>query len=642
MREQWSNSGARWRGFVLGFEPILYQSVFRNHKYGLKSNEMKGGLLRVHGGHGAQKRMAEYLSPGVYVEEYDSGAVPMQGVSTSTAGFIGLAERGPVVGKPQLVTSFADYKRMYGGYLSDAKYASARFLPYAVEQFFINGGSRAYITRVITADAKAASAVAGVLKFTAANPGEWGDKIRIALSPVSKAKTQVVSVTGADLILKNADGFNAGDVVELFDGKTKAVATIKSALDKTITLDAPCALDVADVKVGTAKYIRTLEVSLSVKLEDSVENYAEVSLNPTAQNFIGTRASKSDLIGVEVVASAPAPKEDKDAKKEEKAASKASIVPIELLGMGSEGGVVALAGGSDGSVSNVGPAVYLGSDNGPGKRTGLNAFLENAEVSIMAIPGAVAPEVQAALIAFCENKKSCFAILDIPIDRKKTNDVAEFRDMYDSTYAAMYHPWLEMFDPLQKRSTYFPPSGAMAGIFARTDIERGVHKAPANEIVRGCTGLSCLYNEGEQDILNPKGVNLIRTFTGRGIRVWGARTISSNGLWKYINVRRLFIFVEESIKANTNWVVFEPNSEMLWSRVTRTIEMFLATCWRDGALAGTSPSEAFFVECGRTTMSQDDIDNGRLICNIGIAPVKPAEFVIFRITQHTASSEGEG
>lgn len=255
----------------------------------------------------------------------------------------------------------------------------------------------------------------------------------------------------------------------------------------------------------------------------------------------------------------------------------------------------------------------------------------------MAIPGVTAPEVQAALIAFCENKKSCFAILDVPMELKKTNDVAAFRDMYDSTYAAMYHPWLEMFDAGAKRPAYFPPSGAMAGIYARTDVERGVHKAPANEVVRGCTGLSCSYNEGEQDILNPIGVNLIRAFTGRGIRVWGARTISSNGLWKYLNVRRLFIYVEESIKANTNWVVFEPNSSVLWSRVTRTIETFLATCWRDGALAGSTPSEAFFVECGPTTMTQDDIDNGRLICKIGIAPVKPAEFVIFRITQKTAS-----
>ena len=583
--------------------------------------------------------MAEYLSPGVYVEEYDSGAVPMQGVSTSTAGFIGLAQRGPVVGKPQLVTSFADYKRAFGGYLSEAKFGEARFLPYAVEQFFINGGSRAYIMRVAAEGAAAAKATAGVLQIEAANPGEWGNKIRVTVEASSKAKTQVIAVNGADLKLKNADGFNQGDVVELFDGKAKAYATIVSSLDNIVTLDAPCTLNVTDEKIGTPKYIKTCELTLTVKLDDVVETYANVSLCPEAGNFVSARTRKSDLVTIAVTeAKAPAaPKEGKDEKAP--APAKAGVTPIELVGGAA---VIALAGGSDGKVANVSPSVYMGEDNGPGKRSGLAAFLENVDVSIMAIPGVTAPEVQAALIAHCENCKSCFAILDVPIDRKKTNDVVEFRDMYDTTYAAMYHPWLEMFDPLAKRSAYFPPSGAMAGIYARTDNERGVHKAPANEIVRGCTGLSCNYNEGEQDILNPKGVNLIRAFTGRGIRVWGARTMSSNGLWKYVNVRRLYIYIEESIKANTNWVVFEPNSEVLWGRVTRTIEMFLATCWRSGALAGSTPSEAYFVECGPTTMTQDDIDNGRLICNIGIAAVKPAEFVIFRITQHTASSESEG
>ena len=587
--------------------------------------------------------MAEYLSPGVYVEEYDSGATPMQGVSTSTAGFVGLAERGPVIGQPQLVTSFADYKRMYGGYLSEAAYGNNRFLPYAVEQFFANGGARAYIMRAVPGDAKAGSRTAGVLKITAANPGAWAEDLRVTVTPASKAKTQVMAANGAELTLKNADGFNPGDVVELFDGKTAAHATVKSVLDKVVTLDAPCALDVADTKVGTAKYIKTCEITLTARLGETVETFENLSLKPDALNNVCVKTAKSDLICVEVTAAkapaAPAPKEkDKDGKEIPAPAPKAaSIVPYELCGGSGSELVLTLQGGSNGSVLTVTPDAFLGKDDGPGKRTGLQAFQENGNVSIMAIPGVTAPEVQASLIAFCENKKSCFAILDVPMELKKTNDVANFRDMYDSTYAAMYHPWLEMYDAGSKRSAYFPPSGAMAGIYARTDIERGVHKAPANEVVRGCTGLSCAYNEGEQDILNPIGVNLIRSFTGRGIRVWGARTISSNGLWKYLNVRRLFIYVEESIKANTNWVVFEPNSTTLWNRVTRTIETFLATCWRDGALAGSTPSEAFFVECGPTTMTQDDIDNGRLICQIGIAPVKPAEFVIFRITQKTAS-----
>ena len=586
--------------------------------------------------------MAEYLSPGVYVEEYDSGATPMQGVSTSTAGFVGLAERGPIMGQPQLVTSFADYKRMYGGYLSEAGYGSNRFLPYAVEQFFSNRGARAHIKRAVPGDARTGSCVSGVLKISAANPGAWAEDLRVVVSPASKAKTQVLAVSGADLTLKNADGFNAGDVVELYDGKTTAYATVKNVLDKVVTLDAPCSLDVADAKVGTVKYIKTCEITLTVRLGENVETFENLSLKPDALNDIVAKTAKSDLITVEVLESkaAPAPvkEKDKDGKEIPAPAPKApSIVPFALCGGNGADLVLTLQGGSNGSVRTATPDAFLGKDDGPGKRTGLQAFQENGNVSIMAIPGVTMPEVQAGLVGFCEGKKSCFAILDVPMELKKTNDVANFRDMYDSTYAAMYHPWLEMYDAGSKRSAYFPPSGAMAGIYARTDVERSVHKAPANEVVRGCTGLSCAYNEGEQDVLNPIGVNLIRSFTGRGIRVWGARTISSNGLWKYLNVRRLFIYVEESIKANTSWVVFEPNSTELWDRVTRTIETFLSTCWRDGALAGSTPSEAFFVECGPTTMTQDDIDNGRLICQIGIAPVKPAEFVIFRITQKTAS-----
>ena len=591
--------------------------------------------------------MAEYLSPGVYVEEYDSGATPMQGVSTSTAGFVGLAERGPVIGQPQLVTSFADYTRMYGGYLSKAGYGDARYLPYAVEQFFANGGSRAYIMRAVPGDAKAASLTTGVLRITAANPGAWAEKMRVTVVPSSKAKTQVFAVDGAELTLKNADGFNAGDVVELFDGKTASYATIKNVLDKVITLDAPCTAAVADTKVGTSKYIRTCEITITAHLDDTVETYENLSLKPETLNYAPVKTAKSDLICVEVLpgkpaaAPAPAAKDDKEKKEAPApaAAKAAGITPYELCAGVGEGMVLTLEGGSDGSVLNVTPDAYIGADDGPGKRTGLQAFQENGVVSILAIPGVTSPDVQAALIGYCENRKSCFAILDVPMEMKKTNDVAAFRDMYDSTYAAMYHPWLQMFDAGAKRADYFPPSGAMAGIYARSDNSRGVHKAPANEVVRGCTGLSCNYNVGEQDILNPIGVNLIRALPGQGIRVWGARTISSNGLWKYLNVRRLFIFIEESIKANTNWVVFEPNSETLWSRVTRTIETFLATCWRDGALAGTSPEQAYFVECGPTTMTQDDIDNGRLICQIGIAPVKPAEFVIFRITQKTATGE---
>ncbi|MCL2055585.1 MAG: phage tail sheath subtilisin-like domain-containing protein, partial [Oscillospiraceae bacterium] len=256
-------------------------------------------------------------------------------------------------------------------------------------------------------------------------------------------------------------------------------------------------------------------------------------------------------------------------------------------------------------------------------------------VSIMAIPGITSPAVQLALVAHCSNLASRFAVLDMPLAMSKPQELLTHRDIVDSDYAAMYHPWIQVYDQQAKKPAFIPPSGAVTGIFARSDTTRGVHKAPANEVVNNALGLSCLYNKGEQDLLNPAGVNLIRALPGQGIRVWGGRTCSSNGLWKYVNVRRLFIFLEETIKSQTNWAVFEPNDEVLWMRVQLTISAFLRDMYRAGALVGAAESEAFYVNVGRDTMTQQDIINGRLICVIGVAPSRPAEFVIFRITQRT-------
>ena len=195
-----------------------------------------------------------------------------------------------------------------------------------------------------------------------------------------------------------------------------------------------------------------------------------------------------------------------------------------------------------------------------------------------------------------------------------------------------------MFDAVSGARKFVPPGGHVAGIYARTDIERGVFKAPANEIVRGALELEFEVTDGGQGILNPRGVNAIRAFPGRGRRVWGARTLSDNTLWKYVSVRRLFIFIEASIFRGTQWVVFEPNDQRLWARVKQTITEFLRTQWRLGALFGAKEEEAFFVRVDRSTMTDDDINNGRLIVVIGIAPVRPAEFVIFRIAQLTSSA----
>ena len=562
--------------------------------------------------------MAEYFSPGVYVEEYDNSPRSIEGVGTSTAGFVGLAEKGPVEGAPQLVTSFKSFTQQFGGFLSEFAYGEYRFLANSVEQFFANGGTRCFVMRVAPKDAVAAKSSQGILKVEAKNPGTWGNKIQITLNTVKKHKLQLIAETDTGYKAKSLDGFREGDIVE-FEG---TFTRIKTIFDNIVTFEDDLPANVVDDAIIPKALLYLVTVDMGVRYGDEAENYAELSFNIDNPRYIGTRLAGSELINVEV------------------GQLKEAQNPVEaILGDEMESGAFFLEGGSDGSVSKVNAATFIGEDNGPGKRTGIQSFVENNLVSMMAVPGITMPEVIVALVGHCENLHSRFAVLDMPGDLYKTADLIEYRNMIDSTYAAMYHPWIQVFDRSSNKADFIPPSGAVMGVFSRTDINRGVHKAPANEIVF-CTGLKTNYTKGEQDILNPEGINLIRALPGQGIRIWGARTASSNSSFKYVNVRRLFIYVEESIKANTNWVVFEPNDNTLWQRVEITISGFLDGLWRNGMLAGDSPATSYFVEIGPSTMTRDDIMNGRLICNIGIAPSRPAEFVIFRITQFTAEAGG--
>lgn len=634
--------------------------------------------------------MAEYLSPGVYVEEFDTGVKAMEGVGTSTAGFIGMAQKGPVSGLPVLVTSMADYRRRFGGYLSERIYGGQRFLPYAVEQFFNNGGASCYVMRVCgeekngeadegdsaaniddggsaeesgggesSAVSRASGSLGEFLTLKAASPGAWGNQLQARFTLAVKNRVKISEMSADEKRIckvDNAAGYRAGDLVciqECTKEKTYYYDIIETVEGNTFTLkggqQAPEAgedtseagEDVSKAGEDTSEagedaseagqddgkqkpqYLYLAEWNLSVSDNTASEQYESISFHPARSNYAAHVLEKSQLICAELQA-------DK-------------IDGGGLMALVSGGGEepymdVVFTGGDDGEIK-YDASLYLGKDGSPDKRTGLMAFQTLQDVNIMAIPGITDAVVQSALVSHCENSGDRFAVLDMPLDTKEVSDLQEFRENIDTSYAAMYHPWLLCYDSLINKSVYMPPSGAVAGIYARTDTERGVHKAPANEIVRGCTGLSVKYNEAEQAKLNPRGINLIRALPGQGIRVWGARTCSSDGNWKYVNVRRLFLYIEQSIKVNTNWAVFEPNDELLWSRVEGTIRVFLTTLWRNGALTGSAADEAFYISIGRTTMTEDDILNGRLICEIGVAPVRPAEFVVFRITQKMESAQ---
>jgi phage tail sheath protein FI len=301
------------------------------------------------------------------------------------------------------------------------------------------------------------------------------------------------------------------------------------------------------------------------------------------------------------------------------------------------------------AVEGVGADDYVGD---VAQRTGFSGLEAIEDVTIVAVPdlmsayqqGAIDLEtvhsVQHAVITHCELMGNRMAIIDPPpaLNAQQVKDWRMNQAGYDSKYAALYWPWAKTFDPASGRNILVPPSGHAAGIWARTDESRGVHKAPANEVVRGAIALETQITKAEHDLLNPIGVNCLRSFPGRGIRIWGARTLSSDPAWRYVNVRRLFNYMEESILGGTQWVVFEPNDDALWARIRRTISSFLINEWRKGALFGLTADEAFFVKCDRETNPAEAIDAGQVTCQIGIAPVKPAEFVVFQLSQFSGGT----
>jgi hypothetical protein len=517
----------------------------------------------------------EYLAPGVYIEELRNGPRPIEGVRTSTAGFAGQTERGPT--NPTLVTSWLDFCRWFGGYIDHPPQTFQNvFLPYAVRGFFDNGGLRLFVARVVGGDSLKAKAVLGNnCEVEAIGEGEWGNNIIIAVKTASA----------------NADWFRiqiayyAGGVPQGFVDPTD-----------------PTQLANPDRKDP-----------------DVFEDYDNLSAVSTDENFALLVINASSRL-VKVLTCSLRPEN------------------VEFPQVQLQRGVTTAATLND----------YLDESLGdPEQRKGLAGLAAIREISVVAVPDEVVIEgLRGKVIESCEAARDRFAV--ISVDENIAN-VADLQAPIDTSYAAFYYPWVRVpapHTPAGHRTV--PSNGHVAGIYARVDLDRGVHKAPANEVVRGILTddpdqkpLEFTVGQREQDILNPRGVNVIRDFrsAGRDVRVFGARTMSSDPMWKYINIRRLFIYVEHSIDQGTQWVVFEPNQQQTWSLIRTQISAFLRTVWLNGALTGATQEQAFFVKCDRTTMTQDDIDNGRLTCLIGIAPIKPAEFVIFRISQKTVEDQ---
>ncbi|MEM7536648.1 MAG: phage tail sheath subtilisin-like domain-containing protein [Chloroflexota bacterium] len=556
--------------------------------------------------------MAEYLSPGVYVEEVNTGPRPIEGVGTSVACFVGFTEKAQltrtidgetvtedIVNKPQYITNWTQYAERFGGLVQGA------YLPHAVYGFFQNGGARCYIVSVKTIP----SAQAGLLGsdgkphliVQAREAGFDGLKYRVKVENNGSGASSSAPAAGGG-------GAAGGDGAASTAASTSASSNGSSPVFNMT-------VERQGISGGWTPQEVLRDVTLTeVETEAGTKEVRVVFRNNRPSRFV-------DLIipedGASLTQISPRTQEQ-------------SLNIQKRL---------------------IEPATYSDFQGEVLARTGVEGLAQYDDINILVVPDlmntmpgqkldlTMVKAVQTMLINHCEAMGDRVVILDSPPDMNPM-DIREWRQDtagYDTSYAALYYPWIEVMDPSTNRPMNLPPSGHIAGVWARSDSTRGVHKAPANEIIRGALNFTMNITKGEQDILNPIGVNCLRAFPGLGYRIWGARTLSSDPLWRYINVRRLFNFIESSIERGTMWAVFEPNDTRLWARVQRDINNFLSVVYSSGALFGDSPSQAFFVKCDAELNTAESIDLGRLVAEIGIAPVKPAEFIIFRISQWSAA-----
>ena len=519
------------------------------------------------------------MIPGVYVEEGNLGPPSIEGVPTGTAAMLGETARGPL--KPRLVTSVCEFERRFGG-----ETGNDRYLPDAVSGFFENGGKQLYVCRIVGKQATPSSAAFGDYTAVAVDPGAWGRRVWVRID--DRPATQ-----------GHADGMPRPSAVRLRIAYW-SVLPEGGLFDPFEPVHSP---------------------QLHRFPPDLVEVFDDLVADPRSPNFIDKRLLDDDGAPISALAILV-----------RNAGAAANALPAT--------GSSALDGGDDGPMG-VDDSDFQGEPGG--LRTQLQglAALEADEYRDVALVYAPAASVALArrVIRHCEKLHHRFAVLDSDAGASSSASLDPRATIDDTPCAAFYHPWIYVPGRQPGARRLVPPGGQVLGLYARTDLERGVFEAPANGPLQGVLGMAEDLTDLEQQALTPRGVNVIRDFGPRGIRVWGARTMSSDPLWKYVNIRRLLIFIERSIDEGTQWVVFEPNDARSWARVKAAIRDFLVHLWRDGALAGRTEHEACFVTCDETTMTQDDIVQGRLICEVGIAPVRPAEFVVFRVCRFTADAQ---
>lgn len=678
--------------------------------------------------------MPEYLAPGVYVEETSFRSKSIEGVSTTTTGFIGPARYGPTDIEPDVITSLGEFERTYGDRLQLKFTADGTITPmhnylwHAARGFFEEGGKRLYVVRVFKpidaetddgyssawlATATAPEVVPGdsakpdAIRIRSRFPGEASSmRVRLTVRLGQNILSGVDDSSQADGIRRSVGSLLDGDLVWISDiinsppasppssppveqgsyyiaqsfpdlvtqetnwrfrgplgpGYSSTSAITPLLLSSLVPRDKPSESDKIRVVTLTVIVMPAGESDLPPLVYDNL------ALNPGHKRagepdsifdkFAAKPSTMAQARRIPIVMErGSVPASDGTAEVPTRIGDALEVLSILFArnttlssALDSDASTDAersidlpLTGGNDGMRAEADQYEGTARDTDSFK-TGLKSFEDIEDISIIAAPGSTfgyengyrknGAAITNLLISHAERMRYRIAVLDSG-DNQTIADVRAMRARIDSKYAAFYYPWVRVLDPVTRQEIVLPPSGFVAGIYARNDIQRAVYKAPANEVVNSALGFERLLNKAQQEVLNPEGINCFRFFEGRGFRLWGARTVSSDPEWKYVNLRRYFAYLERSIDKGTQWAVFEPNGEMLWGNVRRTIEDFLLNEWMMGALLGEKPEKAYFVKCDRSTMTQNDLDNGRLVCLIGVAPLKPAEFVIFRIGQWT-------
>lgn len=587
--------------------------------------------------------MPEYLAPGVYVEETSFRAKSIEGVGTSTTAFVGPTRRGPIGGMPEMVTSLPDFERLYGSLenLGFGTPSTINYVAHAARAYFDNGGTRLYVMRTANGAASASGQVRG------GNPANKQVHVRARFPGAACNGTVYFREAARPATVRTLGTAPEGSMLRITAGNTETLYVktagdwTASGGDKLSLKDGNTPLPPDAVPGGQNAKADLLGLAVDVVDADgygqSWEDLGYAASHPRALGTVLAKdpsnraAALGNLIWADIGSAATAFE------------VRAAVAALATDDSGRH--ILALSGGSDGS------APAAGAETMAGTYAAALAELSTLEdIAIVAAPGASAyadaQAIQNALIGHAEKRRAYrIAVLDCA-PAQTPGQMREARGRIDSKYAALYYPWVVVANPLARpgrddipREIALPPSGFVAGIYARNDSQRGVHKAPANEVVTGALRFETDINFAQQEMLNPLGVNCLRYLNGRGNRIWGARLASSDPEWKYVSDRRYFNYLEASIDRGTQWAVFEPNGERLWANVRQTIADFLYNEWKNGALLGTAPEQAYFVRCDRSTMTQNDLDNGRLVCLVGVALVKPAEFVIFRIGQKTADAQ---